>query len=54
MLHKMVQDGNLTVRSQRDGRTVRQFYGATDKGRDGVALARERVRIFTREDPADG
>lgn len=53
MLHKMVSDGYLTVRSERDGRTVRKFYAATDKGRDGLAVARERVQIFTRKGPAD-
>jgi PadR family transcriptional regulator PadR len=46
MLHKMVRDDYLTVRSERDGRTVRKFYSATDKGRAGLAVARERVRIF--------
>ncbi len=53
MLHKMVRDGYLTVRSERDGRTVRKYYAATDKGREGLALARKRVQIFARKDPAD-
>lgn len=53
MLHKMVRDRYLTVRSERDGRTVRKFYAATDKGRAGLALARERIQIFTRKGPAD-
>ncbi len=48
MLHKMVHDGYLTVRSERDGSTVRKLYSATDKGRRGLALARERVQIFAR------
>ncbi len=51
MLRRMVTDGYLTVRSERDGRTVRKYYSATDKGREGLALARERVQIFTREEP---
>lgn len=51
MLRRMVADGYLTVRSERDGRTVRKYYSATDKGREGLALARERVQIFTREEP---
>ena len=53
MLHKMVRDGYLTVRSERDGRTVRKFYAATDKGRRGLAVARERMQIFTRKGTAD-
>jgi DNA-binding PadR family transcriptional regulator len=46
MLHGMVRDGYLTVRSERDGRTVRKLYTATEKGRRGLAVARERVQIF--------
>lgn len=46
MLHGMVRDGYLTVRSEREGRTVRKFYSATEKGRRGLAVARERVQIF--------
>lgn len=53
MLHRMVTTGYLTVRSVRDGSTVRKYYAATDKGREGLALARERVQIFTRKDPSD-
>lgn len=49
MLHKMVRDGYLTVRSERDGRTARKLYTATEKGRNGLAVARERVRIFTQK-----
>lgn len=48
-LHKMVRDGYLTVRSERDGRTARKLYTATEKGRNGLAVARERVRIFTQK-----
>lgn len=54
MLHKMVRDGYLTVRSERDGRTLRKFYAATDKGREGLALALEQIQIFTRKEPIDG
>lgn len=50
MLHRMVKDGYLTVRSERDGRTVRKFYSATEKGRAGLAVARDRVRIFIPKD----
>lgn len=49
MLHKMVEDGYLTVRTEREGRTIRKLYSATEKGRHGLAVARERMRIFTQE-----
>lgn len=49
LLHKMTRDGYLTSREERDGRTVRKLYSITDKGRDGLALAKERVREFTGE-----
>lgn len=49
LLHKMERDGYLTSRRERDGRTVRKFYSITDKGRAGLALAKERVREFTGE-----
>lgn len=49
MLRKMVATGYLTVRTERDGKTTRKYYAATSKGREGLALARERVQIFTRK-----
>lgn len=49
LLHKMTRDGYLTAREERDGRTVRKLYSITDKGREGLALAKERVREFTGE-----
>lgn len=49
LLHKMARDGYLTLREQRDSRTVRKLYSITDKGRGGLALAKERVREFTGE-----
>lgn len=49
LLHKMVRDGYLTVREERHGRAVRKYYAITDFGRDGLAVARERTRIFARE-----
>lgn len=49
MLHTMVREGYLTVRSEREGRTARKLYSATEKGRRGLSVARERMRIFTRE-----
>ena len=47
LLHKMERDGYLTARRERDGRTLRKFYSITDKGRSGLALAKERIREFT-------
>lgn len=49
MLHKMERDGYLTCREERNGRSVRKLYSITDKGREGLALAKERVREFTGE-----
>ncbi len=48
MLHKLVRDGYLTERDERDGRILRKYYAITGKGREGLALALERVQIFTR------
>lgn len=53
MLHKMVRNGYLTVRTERDGRTARKLYAATDKGRRGLAVARERMQIFTEKGPEE-
>ncbi len=44
MLSKMERDGYLTCRTERDGRTARKFYTITEKGREGLALARVRLR----------
>lgn len=49
MLHKMERDGYLICREERDGRLVRKLYSITDKGREGLALAKERVREFVGE-----
>jgi DNA-binding PadR family transcriptional regulator len=49
LLHKLTRDGYLTAREARDGRTVRKLYAITDKGREGLALAKERIREFTGE-----
>lgn len=49
LLHKMTRDGYLTSREERVGRTVRKLYSITDKGREGLALAKERIREFTGE-----
>lgn len=49
MLHKMARDGYLVSRQERDGRTVRKLYTITPKGREGLGLAKERIREFTGE-----
>lgn len=47
MLHKLERDGYLVSRQEREGRTVRKFYTITTKGKEGLALAKERIREFT-------
>ena len=47
MLHKMERDGYLVSRQEREGRTVRKLY--TLKRKEGLALAKERIREFTGE-----
>lgn len=54
MLHKMRWDGYLTCREERHGRSVRKLYRITDLGREGLALAKKRVREFTGEAMTDG
>lgn len=49
MLHKMERDGYLVSRQEREGRTVRKLYTITTKGKEGLALAKERIREFTGE-----
>jgi PadR family transcriptional regulator, regulatory protein PadR len=49
MLHAMERNGYLTSRVQRDGRVGRKFYKATRLGRQGLALAKLRIREFTGE-----
>ena len=44
MLAKMERDGYLTSQTERAGRTSRKFYTITQKGRDGLAVARVRLR----------
>ena len=52
MLHKLVRDGYLTARDERVGRTRRTYYSITEKGRDGLVVALERVQIFARKEPS--
>ena len=47
MLHKMERDGYLVSRQEREGRTVRKLYTITPKGKEGLALAKDRIREFT-------
>lgn len=49
MLHKMAREGYLACRTERHGRSVRKLYRITEKGRQGLAVAKERVRAFTGE-----
>lgn len=44
MLAKMERDGYLTRQTERIGRTSRKFYTITENGRDGLSLARLRLR----------
>jgi len=44
MLSKMEREGYLTSHAERDGRTSRKFYTITEKGREGLAVARVRLR----------
>jgi len=49
MLHKMERDGYLVSRQEREGRTVRKLYTITPKCKEGLALAKDRIREFTGE-----
>lgn len=51
-LHPMLHKWSATAtscRQEREGRTVRKLYTTTPKGKDGLALAKERVRELTGE-----
>jgi DNA-binding PadR family transcriptional regulator len=49
MLHAMEKKGYLTSRSERNGRSVRKLYRTTKLGKQGLALAKARIRAFTGE-----
>ena len=49
MLHAMEKKGYLTSRVHREGRITRKFYKATRLGKQGLALAKIRIREFTGE-----
>lgn len=46
MLHRMEASGYLTSREQREGKSVRKLYKATERGRAGLARALRQVREF--------
>jgi PadR family transcriptional regulator, regulatory protein PadR len=49
MLHKMERDGYLTSREERLGRTARKYYTITNKGREGLDVAKAQIREFRSE-----
>lgn len=49
MLHAMERKGYLVSRTEKDGRIMRKYYLATAKGREGLALAKARLREFIGE-----
>lgn len=53
MLSKMERNGYLTGKTEREGRTSRRFYTITEKGRDGLAVARVRLRELKGEAGAE-
>ena len=44
MLSKLERDGYLISATERDGRTSRKFYTITQKGREGLEVARARLK----------
>ena len=44
MLSKLERDGYLTSATEREGRTSRKFYTITEKGREGLVVARARLK----------
>ncbi|MDP2063431.1 MAG: PadR family transcriptional regulator [Phaeovulum sp.] len=53
MLSKLERDGYLTSKTEREGRTSRNFYTITEKGREGLAVARVRLRELKGEAGAE-
>jgi DNA-binding PadR family transcriptional regulator len=49
MLHAMQRKGYLASREKRVGKSIRKMYRATKLGREGLALAKVRVREFVGE-----
>ena len=49
MLHAMKQRGCLPSSKQQHGRTARKLYRGTRRGKQGLSLAKTRLRKFTGE-----
>jgi DNA-binding PadR family transcriptional regulator len=49
MLHAMERSGYLVSRQRREGKVIRKLYKATRRGKQGLALAKARLREFTGE-----
>ena len=49
MLHSMERKGYLSSREERRGSTRRRLYRATDRGREGLAVAKRQLCEFTDE-----
>ena len=49
MLEAMEERGYLVSRRERNGRAIRRLYSITPLGREGLALAMERMRELTGE-----
>ncbi|MFD2435121.1 PadR family transcriptional regulator [Modicisalibacter luteus] len=47
MLHSLERKGYLVSREERKGSSRRKLYRATDKGREGLAVAKRQLREFT-------
>lgn len=43
-LSKMERDGHLSGKTEREGRMSREFYMITEQGREGLAVAQDRLR----------
>ena len=49
MLHTLEKKGYLVSRKEKDGRVSRRLYRATEKGKEGLELAKKQLREFTKE-----
>lgn len=53
MIDELAPDGYLIGQTARDGRTSRKYYTITEKGREGLAVARVRLRELEGEARAE-
>ena len=53
MLHAMERNGYLASRRERDGRVLKKYYRATEKGVEGLALAKRQLSRFMGEAMVD-